>query len=98
MLGYKMENILTSLGALPKFLLMFLILYFVLIRPQMKEQKEKKLMIENLKKDNRVITRGGMVGKIIDFQGKDNQYVIIDNEAGSKLKLLKSSIVSLFEK
>ena len=93
-----MENILTSLGALPMFLLMFVVLYFVLIRPQIKEQKEKKLMIENLKKDNRVITRGGMVGKIIDFQGKDNQYVIIDNEAGSKLKLLKSSIVSLFEK
>jgi len=93
-----MENILTSLGALPMFLLMFVVLYFVLIRPQMKEQKEKKLMVENLKKDNRVITRGGMVGKIIDFQGKDNKYVIIDNEAGSKLKLLKSSIVSLFEK
>ena len=93
-----MENILTSLGALPMFLLMFVVLYFVLIRPQIKEQKEKKLMVENLKKDNRVITRGGMVGKIIDFQGKDNQYVIIDNEAGSKLKLLKSSIVSLFEK
>ena len=93
-----MENILTSLGALPMFLLMFVVLYFVLIRPQMKEQKEKKLMVENLKKDNRVVTRGGMVGKIIDFQGKDNKYVIIDNEAGSKLKLLKSSIVSLFEK
>ena len=93
-----MENILTSLGALPMFLLMFVVLYFVLIRPQIKEQKEKKLMVENLKKDNRVITRGGMVGKIIDFQGKDNQYVIIDNEAGSKLKLLKSSIVSLFKK
>ena len=93
-----MENILTSLGALPMFLLMFVVLYFVLIRPQIKEQKEKKLMVENLKKDNRVITRGGMVGKIIDFQGKDNQYVIIDTEAGSKLKLLKSSIVSLFEK
>ena len=93
-----MENILTSLGALPMFLLMFVVLYFVLIRPQIKEQKEKKLMVENLKKDNRVVTRGGMVGKIIDFQGKNNQYVIIDNEAGSKLKLLKSSIVSLFEK
>ena len=93
-----MENILTSLGALPMFLLMFVVLYFVLIRPQIKEQKGKKLMVENLKKDNRVVTRGGMVGKIIDFQGKDNQYVIIDNEAGSKLKLLKSSIVSLFEK
>jgi len=93
-----MENILTTLGALPMFLLMFIILYFVLIRPQMKEQKEKKLMIENLKKDNRVVTRGGLVGKIIDFQGKNDQYIIIDNEAGSKIKLLKSSIVSLFEK
>ena len=93
-----MENILTSLGALPMFLLMFVVLYFVLIRPQIKEQKEKQLMIENLKKDNRVITRGGMIGKIIDFQGKNNQYIIIDNEAGSKLKLLKSSIVSLLEK
>ena len=93
-----MENILTYLGALPMFLLMFVVLYFVLIRPQIKEQKEKQLMIDNLKKDNRVITRGGMVGKIIDFQGKNNQYVIIDNEAGSKLKLLKSSITSLFEK
>ena len=93
-----MENMLTSLGALPMFLLMFLVLYFVLIRPQIKEQKEKQSMVDNLKKDNRVITRGGMVGKIIDFQGKDNQYVIIDNEAGAKLKLLRTSIVSLFEK
>ena len=89
---------LTSLGALPMFLLMFLVLYFVLIRPQIKEQKEKQSMIDNLKKDNRVVTRGGMVGKIIDFQGKENQYVIIDNEAGSKIKLLRSSIVSLFDK
>ena len=55
-------------------------------------------MIDNLKKDNRVVTRGGMVGKIIDSQGKENQYVIIDNEAGSKIKLLRSSIVSLFDK
>ena len=93
-----MENMLTSLGALPMFLLMFLVLYFVLIRPQIKEQKEKQAMINDLKKDNRVITRGGMVGKIIDFQGKENQYVIIDNEAGSKIKLLRSSIVSLFDK
>ena len=85
-----MENILTSLCSLHMFLLMFVVLYFVLIRPQIKEQKAKQLMIDNLKKDNRVITRGGMVGKIIDFQGKNNQYVIIDNEAGSKLKLLKS--------
>ena len=93
-----MENILTSLGALPMFLLMFLVLYFLLIRPQVKEQKEKQNMIENLKKNSRVITRGGIVGKVIDFQGKENQYIILDNENGSKIKLLKSAVSSLLEK
>ena len=40
---------------------------------------------------------GGLVGKIIEFQGKDNKYIIIDNEAGSKIKLVKSSVSSLLE-
>ena len=82
----------------PMFILMFFVLYFVLIRPQIKEQKQTQNMIENLKKNDRVITKGGMIGKIVDFQGKNNQYIIIDNEAGSKIKLFKSSVVSLIEK
>ncbi len=93
-----MENILASLGALPMFLLMFLVLYLLLIRTQIKEQKAKDLMIENLKKDSRIVTRGGIVGKIIEFQGKDNKYIIIDNENGSKIKILKSAVSSLIEK
>ena len=92
-----MENILASLGALPMFLLMFLVLYFLLIRPQVKEQKDRQTMISNLKKNDRVITSGGLVGKIIEFQGKDNKYIIIDNETGSKIKLVKSSVSSLLE-
>tara|TARA_B100002052_G_C15317486_1_gene348250 strand:- start:93 stop:380 length:288 start_codon:yes stop_codon:yes gene_type:complete len=92
-----MENILASLGALPMFLLMFLVLYFLLIRPQVKEQKDRQTMISNLKKNDRVITNGGLVGKIIEFQGKDNKYIIIDNETGSKIKLVKSSVSSLLE-
>ena len=93
-----MENILASLGAFPMFLLMFLVLYLLLIRPQIKEQKAKDLMIENLKKDSRIVTRGGIVVKIIEFQGKDNKYIIIDNENGSKIKILKSAVSSLIEK
>ena len=92
-----MENILASLGALPMFLLMFLVLYFLLIRPQVKEQKDRQTMISNLKKNDRVITSGGLVGKIIEFQGKDNKYIIIDNETGSKIKLVKSSVSSLLD-
>ena len=93
-----LKAILQSLGALPIFLLMFVILYFVLIRPQMKEQKDRDSMITNLKKNDRVITRGGIVGKIVEFQGKNNEYAILDNDTGSKIKILKRYVVSLIEK
>ena len=93
-----LKAILQSLGALPMFLLMFIILYFVLIRPQMKEQKNKDSMLANLKKDDRVITRGGIVGKILEFQGKNNEYAILDNDTGSKIKILKRYVISLIEK
>ncbi len=90
-------EILQSLGPLPMFILMFFILYFVLIRPQVKEQKNKQLMLENLSKNDRVLTRGGLVGKIQDFQGKNKQYIILDNETGSKIKMLKSHISSIID-
>ena len=93
-----LKAILQSLGALPLFLLMFVILYFVLIRPQIKEQKDKDSMITNLKKNDRVVTRGGIVGKIVEFQGKSNEYAILDNDTGSKIKILKRYVVSLIEK
>ena len=93
-----MENILASLGALPMFLLMFLVLYFLLIRPQVKEQKEREALISKLKKNDRVVTSSGIVGKVIEFQGKDNRYIIIDNENGSKIKLVKSSVSNLLER
>ena len=93
-----LKAILQSLGALPMFVIMFVILYFVLIRPQMKEQKDRDSMITNLKKNDRVVTRGGIVGKILEFQGKNNEYAILDNDTGSKIKVLKRYIVSLIEK
>lgn len=93
-----MENILASLGALPMFLLMFLVLYFLLIRPQVKEQKERQAMISNLKKNDRIVTTSGLVGKVIEFKGKDDRYIIIDNENGSKIKLIKSSVSSLLDR
>jgi preprotein translocase subunit YajC len=44
--------------------LMFVVLYFLMIRPQMKRQKEHKTLIEGLQKGDEVITAGGMVGRI----------------------------------
>ena len=44
--------------------LMFVLLYFMMIRPQMKKQKEQKAMIDGLQKGDEVITAGGILGKI----------------------------------
>jgi len=90
---FNME-ILQSLGPLPMFILMFFILYLLLIRPQMKEQKNRQSMLSNLSKNDKIVTRGGIVGKIQDFQGKNKEYIILDNETGSKIKILKSYISS----
>ena len=54
-------------GGLMSFLpiiLMFVVLYFLMIRPQMKRQKEQKAMIDALSKGDEVVTAGGMLGKI----------------------------------
>jgi preprotein translocase, YajC subunit len=93
---FNME-ILQSLGALPMLILIFFIFYFILIRPQVKEQKEKQLMLEKLSKNDRVVTRGGLIGKIQGFQGKNKEYIILDNETGTKIKILRNYISSLIE-
>jgi len=53
----------SMLGLLP-ILLMFVVLYFLMIRPQMKRAKEHKAMIEALQKGDEVVTSGGMVGRV----------------------------------
>ena len=53
----------TLMGMLP-IILMFVVLYFIMIRPQMKKAKEQKAMIEALQKGDEVITAGGLLGRI----------------------------------
>ena len=53
-----------SLGSMLPLVLMFVVLYFVMIRPQMKKQKEHKAMIDALAKGDEVVTSGGMLGKV----------------------------------
>ncbi len=54
-------------GAFIPIILMFAIFYFLLIRPQQKKQKEHRQMLANLKKDDLVITQGGLQGKITNL-------------------------------
>ena len=54
-----------SIGGLIPFILIFVIFYFLLIRPQQKRVKEHKLMVQNLKRGNVIVTAGGIIGKIV---------------------------------
>ncbi|WP_162984876.1 preprotein translocase subunit YajC [Mesonia aquimarina] len=72
------------------FLGLFIVFYFFMIRPQMKKQKDEKKFAADLKKGDKVITKSGMHGKIIDFSEKLNS-VIIETGAG-KITFDKSSI------
>jgi len=71
-------------------ILMFVVVYFFMIRPQMKRAKQEKSFAAELKKGDRIITKSGMHGKILDFSDKNNS-VIIETGAG-KITFDRSSI------
>lgn len=73
--------------------LMFAIIYFLLIRPQMKRKKTQRALLAALKKGDQVITRGGIYGKIEAFKGKENSRVILDVGKGAKLTVARAYIV-----
>ena len=73
--------------------LMFFIFYFIVIRPQSKEKKEHEDELNSLAKGDRVISRGGIIGKIVEFQGKENEIIVIDTEYNNKFKIQKPFIL-----
>lgn len=58
----------TMMGMLP-LVLMFVVLYFIMIRPQMKKQKEHRAMVEALAKGDEVVTSGGLLGRVTGING-----------------------------
>lgn len=58
------------------FLLILFVIYFLMIRPQAKRQREKKKMLTALKKGNKVVTVGGIHGTIAGFKNKDRNVVL----------------------
>ena len=86
-----------GLAAFLPFLLIGLIFYFLILRPQSKQKKEHDLMLENLKKGDNILTRGGVYGKIINFQGKNDNKITIDAGSGIKLNIERSYIANLVD-
>lgn len=79
-----------GIGQFLPFILMFVVVYFFMIAPQMKRAKKEKKFAAELKRGDKVITKSGLHGKIADLNDKDNSCVI-ETMAG-KLKFDRSAI------
>ncbi len=66
------------------------VFYFFMIRPQMKKAKEQKKYIESLKKGDKILTIGGIYGKIVEV--KDDATIIMEVEDGTKMKISKNAV------
>jgi preprotein translocase subunit YajC len=74
-------------------ILMFAIFYFLLIRPQQKKAKDLQTMIAGIKKGDKVVTTGGILGEVSSIQ--DDYVVLAVGDSGAKIEVLKSAIAGL---
>jgi preprotein translocase subunit YajC len=85
----------SSLLSLLPLVLMFVVLYFIMIRPQMKRQKEHKTMVEALAKGDEVVTSGGVLGRVSKL---GETYLHVEVANGIELQVQRSSIVQVLPK
>jgi preprotein translocase subunit YajC len=75
--------------------LMFVVLYFVMIRPQMKRQKETKAMLDALAKGDEVVTAGGMIGKVTKM---GESFLSVEIANGVEVQMQRSAVVQVLPK
>lgn len=85
----------SSLMSMLPLVLMFVVLYFVMIRPQMKKQKEHKSMIEALAKGDEVVTAGGLLGKVSKI---GDSFIGVELATGVEVQLQRSAVVQVLPK
>ncbi len=85
----------SSLTGMLPLVLMFVVLYFVMIRPQMRKQKEHRAMIEALAKGDEVATAGGLLGKVTRL---GEGYLTLEIAPGIEVQLQRSAIVQVLPK
>jgi preprotein translocase subunit YajC len=74
---------------------MFVVLYFVMIRPQMKKQKEHKTMIDALAKGDEIVTAGGFLGKVSKL---GDGYLNVEIANGVEIQMQRSAVIQVLPK
>ncbi len=86
---------LSNLSGMLPLVLMFVVLYFVMIRPQMKKQKEHRSMIDALAKGDEVATAGGLLGKVTKM---GDGLLSVEIAPGVEVQLQRSAVVQVMPK
>lgn len=77
-------------------ILIFAIMYFLMIRPQQKKAKQHRAMVDALRKGDKIITAGGLIGKVVKV-GAENE-VEVEIATGVKVKVVQNTILSVLTK
>jgi len=89
------DSPLSGLTSMLPLVLMFVVLYFVMIRPQMKRQKESKAMIDALAKGDEVVTAGGMLARITKI---DESYLSVEVASGVEVRIQRTAVIQVLPK
>ncbi len=79
---------------LPLMIIMFAVMYFLIIRPQKQKEKKRKEMISNVRKQDKIVTAGGVHGVVVSV--KENEVIVrVDDAKDVKIKVDKSALTSV---
>ena len=87
------SSFLSSVGPFLPFGLIIILFYFLIIRPQNKQQKQRELMLKNLKQSDKILTNGGIIGKIIEI--KEEDIILLEISKGVHINVKREFINSL---
>jgi len=85
----------STLFSLLPLVLMFVVLYFIMIRPQMKKQKEHKAMVEAIAKGDEVVIAGGVLGRVAKV---GDNYIHVEVANGVELQVQRVSVIQVLPK
>ena len=79
------------MSLLPMLIILFALMYFIIIRPQSKRAKQQRELLAGLKKDDEVITNGGLLGKIVKIS--DN-FMVLEIAANVQIQIQKAAVAT----
>jgi len=85
-----------AIGQFVPLILIFVIMYFLLIRPQQKKMKEHQAMVAGLRRGDQVVTQGGLIGKVSKV--KDDAEIEVEIAEGVKVRVVRQTITQVLSK